>query len=251
MSRANIFLSKQDMVFRSLPRSFDGYRVAFISDLHFYGKVGAVELAVAEAINQMNPDLLLLGGDVVNQKRHWPASVSYLKGLQAKGRKLCVLGNWEYRRTGGPSEYSRWMGDAGFEVLCNTSVTISEGEESITIVGLDDPRYGKPSAAAFVDTEGFTIALCHNPDVLLQLDRKPFSLLLCGHTHGGQIRLPLLGPIFTPTKLGKKFLAGLHELEESQYVYITMGIGAGIPHTRIGCPAEVVMITLHSQKESK
>lgn len=240
-----------ELSFAGLPSGFDGFRIAFVSDLHFYGKVGALEKAVLDSLNRQAVDVLLMGGDTVNKERYWPVAVEYLSGLRSDIEKYCVPGNWEYKRAGGFNVSRKWLERAGFEVLCNVRKTITRNGSQIDVVGLDDPRHGKPSEKPFFDASDFVVTLCHNPDILLEIDQKLFDLLLCGHTHGGQICLPFIGPLLTSTRIGRKFASGLHELANNRYVYITSGVGAGIPHTRIGCPAEIVFLTLRARMEDR
>jgi len=96
----------------------------------------------------------------------------------------------------------------------------------------------------------FRLLLCHNPDVLLMRERLAFHLLVCGHTHGGQIRLPGIGAVVTSTRLGRKFDKGLFQLGPTQYVFITQGVGMGEVPLRILCPPEVALLNINPEKKS-
>ncbi len=250
MSSARIHKKSLNLEFKELPRIFDGLKFIYLSDLHFVGRVRGLEREVARIIEEESAEAVILGGDMINHRKAWNVFVSYLLDIKTPSKRWCVPGNWEYRRGGGLREYRKEMQRAGFIDLCNGSAQVTRGSETIHFVGLDDPRHGEPDLKkAMRGVDGFVVGVCHSPDILLELKDSPFPILLCGHTHGGQICLPGIGPVFTSTRIGRKFAFGLHRLAAERYMYVTRGLGCGVPNIRIGSPSEVVVITLKTSTD--
>ncbi len=232
----------------------DGLRIAHISDLHFRGHVRPIEIGLAEALHAHPADLVVFTGDAVNHSKYWPEVLAWWKGVRAPGPRYAVPGNWDYVRGGSREVFTRSLAAMGFETVCNASAVYERGGAAIQIVGVDDVTFGEPDldrAFAGVREDRFTLMLSHSPDILQGWERPRFDLLLCGHTHGGQIRLPRLGPLFTHTRMGKSFVEGLRELPGGRSVYISRGIGAGRFNVRINCPPELPILTLRSARDER
>ncbi|MBU0678043.1 MAG: metallophosphoesterase [Verrucomicrobia bacterium] len=238
-----------EVTIAGLPSAFDGLRVGLFSDLHFSRSAGRREREVAQILADTAVDVLTFTGDAVNRSESWPRAVEWFGTLPDCDLKLAVPGNWDYVRGTTARDYVAHMRDAGFTTLLNASIGLERANARLWFSGLEDPRGGDPDAKrTFKDvTEGAcTITLCHSPDILLELDPTFFGLMLCGHTHGGQICLPGYGALYTSTRVGKKYEYGLHEVGRGRYVYVTRGIGTtGVPF-RLFCPGEVVFFTLHA-----
>lgn len=230
-----------------LPPAFDGFTVVQISDTHvgIWTRPGHIRQIVAR-VNAMNPDLIVLTGDYVNRfERNCTRSGESLRGLKAKHGVFAVLGNHDYWVNA--DAMTKALRDSGVDVLFDEQRTISIGRESITLVGLDDEWEGNPDyekAFEGVSPDRICITIAHNPDAVLHLEGKPVALLLSGHTHGGIINLPWIGPIATTTKLDRKYSSGMYEINGIRF-YVSRGIGlvSGIPF-RLRCPPEVPVFVL-------
>lgn len=233
--------------YERLPAAWAGLRVAFIADLHCRSVVTGPMAVVMDYLTQHEPDVVILGGDIVNHRKHWPFTVDWLRKLPGRKLRAAVPGNWEYKRDNSISEFRRQMDRAGFAALVNDAVVLREDNAPLAVAGIDDVRHGVPDirrAFAAVPPESFVVAACHSPDVLLSLQPRQFDLLLCGHTHGGQIRIPKFGALITSTRLWKRYEMGLYEPEKEHRVYISRGVGTGDISLRLFCPPELSIFTL-------
>jgi len=158
------------------------------------------------------------------------------------------LGPGHHDHYKGPEIVSRALGRAGVQVLVNEGVTIQHGRHSIYLAGIDSARAGTPSPeTAFRNRRGdiTTIVALHEPDFIDQLvPRYPVDLQLSGHSHGGQVRLPVVGPLILPP-MGAIYDMGLYRVGAAQ-VYTTRGIGTIHVNARLNCPPEVTAVTLYA-----
>lgn len=246
---------------KRLPEAFRGFKIAQLSDLHSSPLVDkehldhAVDLALAE-----EPDLIVLTGDFIGHNLRTASNyihefdVQYLDNLVAAlGRAkapfgtFAVLGNHDF--WSGPEVTKRIHQDfekrAGIRVLRNQRVTLTKQDESIQLLGIDDYWHSWDLSKTMrkVPRQSVKILLSHNPEINRQL--KPshkIDLVLSGHTHGGQISFPFIGPPFSPTR-NLKYLKGLVQDGDRQ-TYITRGVGHLVVPIRFNCPPEVTLITL-------
>ena len=237
----------------NLPAALDGAILAQVSDLHFYrSEPHAAALRALTILERERPDLLVLTGD---QWDHEAGAEEYRTWLQTRPKGLpavAVLGNHEYATGRGgrgaivrSAERIHEQGDA--EMLVNAATTIEIRSQRLRVVGLDDLRHGEPHAGhldSMLDTAEPQLWLFHEPVQADRLDwpssAAPF-LMLAGHTHGGQIRLPLLPPV-TPSGSGP-YVAGLYSTARGP-LYVSRGVGASGPRIRYRCPAEVALFEL-------
>jgi predicted MPP superfamily phosphohydrolase len=233
-----------------VPRALDGLRILHFSDLHVDGRFRRTAGAWARQIADCPADLVIFTGDLVNHSRYWDDASRWLANLPlpAAVPRLAVPGNWDYR-CGGIDPFRRCMDAAGFESLINHSRTVPVGDGHLQVAGFDDLRYGRfrpQDAMESVDHDQFVLALSHTPDLILHLDKDAFDLMLCGHTHGGQIRLPKIGALITSTRIGRSYAQGLLELAPHRSLYISRGIGEGTIPWRVLCPPELALFTLRT-----
>ena len=201
------------------------------------------------------PDLIVLTGDYVTRAivRDADALRELLAELRAPLGVFAVLGNHDYGvhepRRGPvvgswPNHVARIVADAGVTVLRNEVCRIERGGAALQLVGLDDLWSGRcdPQAAfASVNQDEPCIALAHNPDTFPLLRDRPCRWVLSGHTHGGQVRVPLLGPVVLPVR-DKTHDAGLFAVG-SQRLYVNRGLGYLLP-VRFNCRPEITEFTL-------
>lgn len=240
----DIEVTRNEVLIDDLPEAFDGYRVAFLTDTHVAGFVRReFYRAVVDQVNRFDPDLILLGGDFVTWRRHIPLMADVLlTDLKARDAVLAVLGNHDYWANG--DEVKAAMSAKGVQFIINKSHVIRRNGAELPVVGIDEVYRGEPDVdAAFAGVKrGPRIGVTHHPDLIDQVDDRRIDLLVCGHTHGGQIRLPFFGPLIVPSKHEGRYAAGFHRVGEV-LLYVSRGIGA-IPPIRILCRPEVATFTL-------
>jgi predicted MPP superfamily phosphohydrolase len=238
----DIEVTRHELFIDELPPSCDGYRVAFLTDTHvasfvrrdFYREIVA-------RVNAFDPDLVLFGGDFVTFRRHIELAARVLTdGLRCRDGMYAVRGNHDY--WAGIDLLEHELGARGVEFLTNRSVLL---RRELPLVGIDEMYRGTPdvaSAFARVDPAKPCIGISHHPDIIDLLPDRRLDLLLCGHTHGGQIRFPFFGPVVVPSAHEAEYASGFHR-ERDVLLYVSRGIGA-IPPLRILCRPEVALFTL-------
>lgn len=225
----------------SLMRSM---KIAVISDTHLGQYRGASWLEqVVERVNREKPDLVLVAGDVVSDTPGL-RELGAFKNLKAPYGTYAVLGNWDYRV--GAVDVRRAIESQRVEVLTNESVVIGPADAPLRIVGLDDVQYGGPDMEkALADNQGVpTLLLAHSPDAVTLAEGSGIRLVVAGHTHGGQIRLPFIGPVPNlPTKLGKRYDKGVFSIGPTT-LFITSGVGESGTRARLFVPPEISILHL-------
>jgi len=206
---------------------------------------------VVGRINDLNPDIVLIGGDFadgVGKRKtrserfltRLDAGMSELSKLDSKLGVYASLGNHD--AVHGNGHIKRGLEKAGVIVKNNG---VEQFENGLCVVGLADAWFGRPDPDLLEECSPNTtiVAFMHSPDTFAKLPHKKISLALAGHTHAGQINLPVLGRLVTATKLPNKYAYGLNIYNDFP-VYVTAGIGmSGIP-ARFRAPPEIAVITL-------
>lgn len=231
--------------------------IALISDLHVgpYKREAFVTRAV-ERINSLKPDLVLIAGDSVFEEAKEAQYLAPLKNIRAPLGVYGVLGNHDYGITPeGELRHRRDQADIvraqmeeyGVKMLVNDGLTLSKNGAPIALTGTDEWWTGRANikraltkAAASARTP--TLLLTHNPDIIRAAQRFGIDLVLAGHTHGGQVRLPFIGPVPPiPDELGREFDQGLFSFGKTQ-LFITRGIGEMAARARLFAPPEIVQL---------
>ncbi len=229
----------------ALPPSFDGFTLLFLSDLHLDGNDALIQPLTA-ALDTLKADICLLGGDY-RALVHGPILKvmecfhQLVPHIHTREGIVGILGNhdtWEMIR---PLE------QLGIIMLINESLSLQRGDDRIWILGLDDPHYYKcddyPKANQNIPDTGFRIVLAHSSGTLPSIAKEPVNLYLCGHTHAGQISLPVWGPVITHSKLRGPYVYGRWKYNHIKG-YTTSGSGtSGIP-VRYNTRSELVLMTL-------
>lgn len=241
---STVELTRHDALVPGLAPGLQGLRVAQLSDVHLPANEGAVRHALA-LLDAERPEVVILTGDIVERYRAIDELIAFARRARGTVGTYAVMGNWE--RAGGirPADARRAYEAAGVQFLCNETAILKVGSARLGIVGLDDWVSGHPDAAealARVDHADAMIWAIHAPGFadLIPVG-MPASLVLGGHTHGGQIRLPLLPP-FTPSGSGR-FLAGWYDTPAAP-LYVSRGVGTTNIRARFRCPAELPVFTL-------
>lgn len=224
------------------------FRIVFISDLHWSGDDASGYSRFADAISACEADIILFGGDLSIFSDDIDDAVHWLGMLKAKQGKYAVPGNRESCLNW--LDYKFWSKayyQAHFRYLCNEVLEL----DCITLCGIDDFRFGKPDWSVLngVDRNHPVITITHNPDAAGSADAGTYlgDIVLCGHTHGGQICLPIIGPLYTSSKFGRQFLHGWKHRNDGTLCLVSNGIGEsgfGILHRRVNCPREFVTLDL-------
>ncbi|MEX2461722.1 MAG: metallophosphoesterase [Paenibacillaceae bacterium] len=235
------------LTFPKLPKTFAGMRMVQFSDVHLgkYYKKERLESLVTE-IMMLKPDLISFTGDLFDIYDGEPTDeiIPILAKLSAPYGKFAVVGNHDH--ASGLSEVTSILKKSGFCVLINDQEIVELKGQRIRIVGVDDMFLGKPNVqAALQDVEEqlFTLLLSHAPDYADQASHFPIDLQLSGHSHGGQVRIPVIGALTTP-KFGQKYVQGLYKVKDSKLlVYVNRGIGTTHLPIRLFCRPEITVFT--------
>ena len=255
-----IDITHRDVFLAGLPAAFDGFQIAQLSDIHFDEFTEPFFLRdVVNRVNAMKPDAVLITGDFVTlspvSKRIFKDAAEHcatiLKELECPQR-YAVLGNHDIQV--GRTVVAEALANCSIRLLVNEYLPVERAGRRFWLAGLDDPVNGVPKPeiaipAAIRNQPGEPIVvMCHAPDFVDNMMRDPAgqtaALMLSGHTHGGQIRLPLIGPLVLPT-WGKKYVEGWFRFGQLQ-LHVNRGIGTvGVP-MRLDCPPEISFLTLRT-----
>ena len=228
-----------------LPEPLDGLRIVLLADFH----VGAgtplrlVEAAV-ERTCRARPHLVAIVGDLSDDPPPgFDGVAKMLSRLEAPLGVYAVPGNHDYDASGGIARWREAVDAYPHLVdLTNRAVTLRHEGAPLTLIGLDDLARGRPAEGLTRrDAEGPVVVLAHEPSHAEQLERA--DLVLSGHTHGGQVRLPFLGPLVNPSPKPERYDSGLVRLGDRQ-VYVSRGVGTGHAPLRLGSRPEVAVLTL-------
>jgi len=243
-----------------LPEAFDGLRIAVIADLHagrMWRRFRAVQ-SIVELVNAQRPNIVLLLGDIVHHLPHAAAYLDILSGLHVSDSICAVLGNHEHAYTwsgvnpgGEPllsvDDWRELYAQAGIRLMVNQARSLCRGQSCLWLVGIDD-RHSKHDdlrvALDGVPEADCCIGFTHHPDLIDDPLVSRLGLLLAGHTHGGQVRLPMLGLRHVSCKDPEHRATGWVR-ENGTRMYVTRGAGEGIP-IRIGCPRQIPIVTLRA-----
>lgn len=248
----------------TLPRlaeSWDGFRIAQLSDLHYDDYFSVVPLRKAiDIVNRLKPDLIVLTGDFVtsplqpsghSRARAAAAPIEpcaqCLSQLRAPSGVLAVLGNHDVDTDA--ARIIEVLQSHSTQVLRNRSLPIEREGKRVWFAGVDDVLAGKPDlklALGGIPPSEPVVLLAHEPDFADFAAHYPVDLQLSGHSHGGQIRLPLLGAPYLP-KLGRRYPWGLRRID-SLVLYTNVGVGTIRIPMRLNCPPEVTLITLRATR---
>lgn len=242
---------------KRLPAAFDGLRIAQLSDFHYDENFSATAIrAAVKVVNQLNPDLVTLTGDFVtspfaasrlhrSRKRAARAAspcAELLSDLRAKNGVMAVLGNHDWNTD--PGQIAEILTAHQIKVLRNSSIPLEREGKRLWLSGADSyPDNGSLALClSGIPQNEPVVLLVHQPDVADMVSKLPVDLQLSGHSHGGQVRIPIIGAPYLPP-MGRKYPWGLRRVG-ALTLYTNIGIGTlGLP-IRLNCPPEVTMLTL-------
>lgn len=237
---------RKELPIAGLPPQLEGFRVAHLSDIHLTGHIAPefVRYALDTAL-RWQPDLIALTGDIVDKR----PCIDWLGECfgNAHARYGChfVLGNHDLR-VPDPGEVRKNMVAAGWNDLGGRATAIAVDDLSVRLIGNEAPWFPPPPLAEGKGAdEEFRLLLSHSPDQLEWARRRHVHLMLAGHTHGGQGRLPLIGPVLSPSRYGSRYASGAFYVAPTT-MHVTRGVSA-VHLLRINCPPELALLTLRKR----
>ena len=217
-------------------------KVVFMADLHACKRKPAAWFSgVAKAVKELRPDLVLLGGDYVVWDSRDASHLNPLAELEPRYGTYFVLGNHDY--LGDPAAVSERLRSSGWHDITKSNLTLRMQGKDFGLSGVDEPLFGAPIYSEARAYRVPHVTLAHNPDSVLDMHEGQTDLLLAGHAHGGQLRFPLVGSLFTPNRLGRKADQGEKRINGLRMV-VTRGLGEVGIRARFMCRPEIVVIDL-------
>lgn len=251
-----LMITEVPIVSEKIPENFSGYRIAQISDLH-NAQFGKDNANLLEKLRSCNPDIVVLTGDLVDSyQTDIAVSIAFAQKAAEIAPVYYVTGNHESRI----SQYNallEGLSDSGVTILQNASVTLEKAGEQITLLGVQDPSFqtdylfgdaqsviDSVLSQMMADTQGYTILLSHRPELFDIYAENGVDLVLTGHAHGGQFRLPFVGGLIAPGQgFFPEYDAGVFTSNHTSMV-VSRGIGNSILPLRINNRPEIVVVEL-------
>jgi hypothetical protein len=256
-----LLVTEYDLALPRWPRGAKPLTAALIADIHAVEPWMSVDriAAIVATANALNPDIMLLLGDyvgtmLVRERFVMPDEWSEpLADLKAPLGVHAILGNHDWWWKGGPRPVRAALERRGIRVLANEAERIDRDGHAFWLTGTDSmvafgPR--RPGAddlagtLARVTDDAPIIHLAHEPDLFVEVPER-VALTLSGHTHGGQVRMPALGPLFVPSAYGDRFAYG-HVEEASKHLIVSAGLGCSMLPVRFLSPPEIVFLRIRS-----
>ncbi|WP_373895869.1 metallophosphoesterase [Virgibacillus natechei] len=249
---AMLHINENNITSNKIPGLFHNFKIVQFSDTHIgfqYTLEQFSELVVE--INALEPDLIVFTGDLVDEPHnyHWDNNlIELLNKLKAPHGKYWIYGNHDHGGYG-TEIIQDVMDQADFKLLKNNHSIIEKDNERIVLAGVDDIMLGQPDLDTTlnqVNSDLFTILLAHEPDYADTVANFPVDIQLSGHSHGGQVRFPFIGHLYTPL-YAQKYVAGKYTFDNEELaLYVNRGIGTTRLPYRFLCRPEIHVFTLNS-----
>ena len=255
-------VSMYSVTSQKLPVSYDGFRVAHISDLH-NAQMGQDNEKLLSVLSDAEPDMIAITGDLIDSRRtDMDTALDFVKEAVKIAPCYYVSGNHEARIDGFES-FKASLNALGVTVLDNECISLKHLDEEISLIGVEDPSFQTDylfgDSAAIMDqmlqsivpdTNSFLLLLSHRPELYPVYVDHGIDLVLSGHAHGGQFRLPFVGGLYAPNQgFFPEYYAGQYS-DGSTSMIVSRGIGNSILPIRINNRPEVIIIELHTEKTS-
>jgi len=246
-----IVVNKTTIHLNNWDKKYDNLKIAIISDLHAGAPyIDAKKLKkIVELSNNENPDLILLPGDfveggVLGGKFMNPDVIAeILSKLKSKYGIVAVLGNNDYKYDS--QKVASALKNKKITVLINSAKELTVRDKSLWVAGVTDLKESFPDidkALSTIKNQNLILLLSHSPDVFPFVPKR-ISLTISGHTHGGQVDLPLVGRLVVPSGFGSRYAYG-HIHENNKDLFVSSGIGTSILPVRFGVTPEIVILTI-------
>jgi len=242
----NYWISENDILIRDLPPAFEGFRITQLTDIHHSRILGISEVRrVVDLAQQTKPDMFVLTGDYSTAyRRYIEPCAEALAALSAPEGVWAVLGNHDHYTD--PELTTRALEHNHIAVLNNAHTTFHRDSDSLQLSGIDDWTWNATDwtrAFSGLDAKTPTILLSHQPTVLDLEQTNNISLIISGHTHGGQLKFPFIGAPASRFTNDLKYARGLFRRGETQ-LYVSSGTGViGLP-LRFGVRPEIAVLRL-------
>lgn len=235
-----------------------GLLIAYFSDLHYGTYIDDAFLSqTVNKINEYDPDIVIFGGDLIDHyslngisEENRTYLIAELKSLKTKYGKYAILGNHDLTSQAGKNDIGEILKEADFRIIDNIGAVINVDRKStLNIVGLDSVGEGSDDIGkAFygINTDHYTLVVSHFPDVFDSIINYDFDYMLAGHSHGGQVYIPLIS-LFTRVYGCEKYFRGKYN-RDNKILDITTGVGRTRYDARFLADAEIVMYRLESTK---
>lgn len=248
-------VSEFDIESDSIPKSFDGFRIVQISDLH-NAEFGSNNQSILEKIRTAQPDMIVITGDLVDcRNTNCDIAIRFAQETVKIAPTYYVPGNHESRISEYPLLESG-LTDAGVCILKDSSIDITKNGEKIHLLGLIDPDFRPTQDKTnthdtlrnLTDSESYNILLAHRPEGFTVYQDCNIDLVFTGHAHGGQFRLPWIGGVYAPGQgLWPEYDAGLYTGGNTNMI-VSRGLGNSLFPFRLNNPPEIIVATLKSAK---
>ncbi len=227
-----------------LPAAFEHFKIAVISDFH-NAEFGENNVSLISIIENEKPDIIAVTGDLVDSRRtNIEVAENLIKNLVKIAPCYFVTGNHEARIGKQYQDLEKKLLDVGVVVLHDKTVSVSKDDETIQFVGLDDPNFRDSDFLIQENTGEYRVLLSHRPEAFNIYVSGDVDLVLSGHAHGGQFRLPFIGGIIAPNQgLFPKYDAGKYS-ESNTTLIVSRGVGNSIIPIRFNNRPEIVIVEL-------
>lgn len=240
-------VTRREIQMPQIPSAWDGLSILHVSDLHFHGTPAKEYFQrVLTICQELEPDIIALTGDYVDSVQHHRWLIPLFGRFQAKIASFAILGNHDAWFD--TERLRRRLQRAGHEVIGNSWTQIDVKGHPMVIIGNESPWIKPAPDLSACPENTFRLCLSHTPDNIRWAQRHQVQLMLAGHVHGGQIRLPVIGSILIPSVYGRRFDCGLFD-EAPTLMHVTRGVSGKEP-VRFNCRPEVALLVLRCETEN-
>lgn len=235
---------------KKLPETFDGYRIAQVSDLH-NAEFGKENEELIKLLEETQPDIIVITGDLVDSRNtNIEIALDFAKQAVKIAPCYYVTGNHEARLS--KEEYKKLedgLLEVGVQVLHGEEVLLEKEGAVITLLGVDDPSFGTIDDEAVkkqVTADNYTVLISHRPELFQEYCVVGVDLVFTGHAHGGQVRLPFIGGVIAPNQgLFPKYDSGVYK-QDGTTMIVSRGLGNSLCPIRINNRPEIIVVELKS-----
>ncbi|MDW8366078.1 MAG: metallophosphoesterase [Abditibacteriales bacterium] len=244
-------VTRLEVYLKRLPPAFDGFKILHLTDLHTQ-RWGWRERFVTDWVARQSADIVAVTGDVMVYPFQGADVTRLMVSLNHRLPVWFVLGNHDVRENPHlPDLLQEWRAQ-GIRILRNSHERLERNGAAIYLIGVDDPHLWMDDlkkALRGVPADACKILLAHSADIWEEAVRSGVDLILSGHTHGGQVRLPLLGALIANTrKIPRAYAAGLFDLTDHTQLFVNRGLGHSTLPLRFLCRPQVAIVTLRKEK---